>query len=70
MIADQLHTFYVAVTGHPKAIPGGYWTSSPIARMDISRPGVHLLRSYLDGVLYRRRAKRTHAGTCPARFPA
>jgi hypothetical protein len=25
--------------------------------MDISRPGVHLLRSYLDGVLYRRREK-------------
>ncbi len=49
--------FFVAVTGHRAAIPGGYWTSSPIERMDLSRPGVHLLRSYLDGVLYRRREK-------------
>lgn len=48
-------TFYVAVTGHKSVIPGGYWTCNPIERMSLARPGVHLLRSYLDGVLYRRR---------------
>jgi hypothetical protein len=53
--AAQPPSFCVAVTGHRSAIPGGYWTANPIQRMDISRPGVHLLRSYLDGVLYRRR---------------
>ena len=47
--------FVVAVTGHPRAIPGGYWTASPLERTDVGRPGVHLLRSYLDGVLCRRR---------------
>lgn len=58
MSADRpAPTFYVAVTGHASAIPGGYWTVSPIQRMDCARPGVHLLRSYLDGVLYRRRDK-------------
>lgn len=47
--------FVVAVTGHRDAIPGGYWTSSPLEWDNLARPGVHLLRSYLDGVLCRRR---------------
>ena len=56
---DQRPWWCVTVTGHPDAIPGGYWQVRPFDPWDaLSQPGAAVVRNYLDAVLCRR--KGTH----------
>lgn len=61
---DRRPPFWVFVTGHPDAIPSGYWQHSPSGRQSLDVPGVAELRSYLDAVLYRRRDRHRLAVLC------